>query len=93
MKQNNGQSGSQQWFSKIGGKGLGWLIPALLRRRIFGASVVLSLLAAFYWGVIASDRYVSEAHVIIQRTDMARGSTMDIGTLLSGAGRDRKSVV
>jgi hypothetical protein len=46
-----------------------WLTPALLRRRTFAAAFVASLAAIVYWGVIASSRYVSEAHVIVQNTD------------------------
>jgi capsular polysaccharide transport system permease protein len=68
---------------------LGWLqqemAPALLRRRIIGAAVIASLLATIYWLFIASDRYVSEAHVIIQRTDLAGGQSMDFSSLLGGA--------
>jgi len=62
----------------------GWLAPALLRRRTLGAAVVASLLAALYWGIIASDRYVSEAHVVIQRTDQAGGDGSKMGSLLGG---------
>lgn len=58
------------------------LAPALLRRRTFGAAFVASVLAALYWGIVASDRYISEAHVIIQRTDLAGGQTMDFSGLL-----------
>ena len=59
--------------------------PALLRRRAFGAAFIASLLAAVYWGLIASDRYVSEAHVVIQRTDLSSGASFNIGSLLGGA--------
>jgi capsular polysaccharide transport system permease protein len=66
-----------------------WLLeeiaPALLRRRIIGLAVIASLLAAVYWLLIASDRYVSEAHVIIQRTDLAGGQSMDFSSLLGSA--------
>ncbi len=62
-----------------------WLTPALLRRRTIGAALVTSLAAALYWGLIASDRYVSEAHVIIQRTDFASGQAMDFASLLGHA--------
>lgn len=62
------------------------LAPAFLRQRTFGAALVACLLATLYWGLIASDRYVSEARVIIQRTDMAGGQSMDFGSLLAGAG-------
>lgn len=67
---------------------LNWLheemAPALLRRRIIGAAVIISLLAAVYWLVIASDRYVSEAHVIIQRTNLAGNQSMDFTSLFGG---------
>jgi len=63
-----------------------WLIPALLRRRVFGAAFIASLLAAFYWGLIASDRYVSEAHVVIQKTDISGGQSLDFSSLLGTGG-------
>lgn len=61
-----------------------WLAPAFLRRRTFSVAFIASLLATVYWGGLASDRYVSEAHVVIQRTDMSSPQTMDIGSLLGG---------
>jgi capsular polysaccharide transport system permease protein len=64
----------------------GWLAPALLRRRTFGAAFLASVLAALYWGLFASDRYVSEAHVVIQRTDQASSDSGKIGSLLGGIG-------
>jgi capsular polysaccharide transport system permease protein len=68
---------------------IGWvkkdMTPVLLQRRILGTAAIVSLLAAVYWIVIASDRYVSEAHVIIQRTDLASGQAMDFSSLLGGA--------
>ncbi len=64
----------------------GWLAPALLRRRTFRTSLIASVLAIVYWGFIASDRYVSEAHVVIQRTDLAGGQTMNFGGMLPGVG-------
>jgi capsular polysaccharide transport system permease protein len=60
----------------------GWLAPALLRRRTFGAAIIASLFASIYWGLIASDRYVSEAHIIIQRTELSGAQTMDITALV-----------
>jgi capsular polysaccharide transport system permease protein len=62
-----------------------WFAPALLRRRAFGAAFVASVLAILYWGLIASDRYVSEAHVVIQRTDLSGSTGINIGTLLGNA--------
>ncbi|RYF70244.1 MAG: chain-length determining protein [Comamonadaceae bacterium] len=62
------------------------MAPAIFRRRIIGAAVIASLLAALYWLVIASDRYVSESHIIIQRTDLAAGQAVDFSTLVAGVG-------
>lgn len=61
------------------------LVPALLRRRTFAIALLASLLAALYWGFIASDRYVSESHVVVQRTEMNGGQSMDFSGLLGGA--------
>lgn len=86
MMQRIFQSRYAQAVPRLAGWAQGWLIPALLRRRIFGAALGASLLAAFYWGIIASDRYVSEAHVIIQKTDLAGGQGINIGGLLGNVG-------
>lgn len=63
-----------------------WLTPALLRRRTFSLAAFTIVLATIYWGFIASDRYISEAKVVIERTDMASGVATDIGALLTGGG-------
>lgn len=65
------------------------LKKTLLSRRILSAALISSLLAAMYWLVIVSDRYVSETHVIIQRTDLVGGQSMDFASLLGGAGGNR----
>ena len=72
--------------SRFTGWAQGWLMPALLRRRTFGVALVASLLAVVYWGLIASDRYVSEAHVIIQKTDLSSGQGTDFSSLLGNVG-------
>lgn len=80
-------------LAQLSARTFGWLhremAPALLRRRIIGAAVVFSALSAVYWVFIASDRYVSEAHVIIQRTDFAGGPNLDFSSLLGGANGGR----
>jgi capsular polysaccharide transport system permease protein len=47
-------------------------------------AVVASILGAGYYFVWASDRFVSEAHVIIQKTELSGGGTFDLSSLLSG---------
>ncbi|MGV3570689.1 MAG: chain-length determining protein [Ramlibacter sp.] len=66
------------------------VVAAIFRRRIIGAALVASLLATIYWLAIASDRYVSEAHVIVQRTDLGGGGqSMDFQSLLTGGSGNR----
>jgi capsular polysaccharide transport system permease protein len=57
----------------------------LLRRHpIMEVALLASALGAGYWFLWASDRFVSEAHVIIQRTELSGGTTFDLSSLLSG---------
>jgi capsular polysaccharide transport system permease protein len=44
--------------------------------------LLLCMLAAVYWGIIASDRYVSESHIVIQQTQMPVAKTMDLSSIL-----------
>ncbi len=54
------------------------------RVGLLAAAAAFSLVATFYWTFLASDRYVSEAHVIVQRTDMAAGPAVDVASLIGG---------
>lgn len=60
------------------------LCKAMWRMKVLSLALGACMVAAVYWGLVASDRYVSEAHVLIQRTDMASSQAMDFGALLSG---------
>lgn len=58
------------------------LAPSNIQGTVFSAAMVFSLIAAVYWILVASDRYVSEAHVVIERTNLAPGdSTMAFGVV------------
>lgn len=63
--------------------------PKGFRRSIIVIAVIASLTAAVYWIFIASNRYVSEAHVIIQRTDLDSNHSMDFPSLLGGTSINR----
>ncbi|TAL41192.1 MAG: chain-length determining protein, partial [Methylovulum sp.] len=58
------------------------LLSAFQQHSLLGSAFIAALLSVLYWGLIASDRYISEAHVIIQSTDMVSGQSLDIGSLL-----------
>lgn len=66
-------------FLTVAGRPLG---PKRTQKMIIAIALAASLLASFYWVLIASSRYVSEAHVIVQRTDLPGGSTVDLGGIL-----------
>lgn len=55
------------------------LFPRLIRLVLIGV-----VLATLYWLLIASDRYVSEASVIIRKTDSVAAPTPDLGMLIAG---------
>ena len=52
--------------------------------------LAVSLLCVFYW-VFSSDRYVSEATILIQNTEQINSSSLDFTTLLSSIGGPNKS--
>src|SRR5690606_32436183 len=56
--------------------------------RLFDHAVrvilILAVLASAYWLIFASNRYVSEANVIIRKTDTVGAPSFDLGMLVSG---------
>lgn len=58
------------------------LLSMLPQHPLLGSAFIAALLSVLYWGVIASDRYISEAHVIIQSTDMPSGQSSGIASML-----------
>jgi capsular polysaccharide transport system permease protein len=61
------------------------LTSVLLGKGAFSIAFIVCLAAALYWGLIASDRYVSEARILIQRTDIGGGQPIDFSSLLGAA--------
>jgi capsular polysaccharide transport system permease protein len=49
-------------------------------------AALLCVAAVMYWGLLASDRYVSEAHVIIQQIDSPAGKGLDISSMIGMSG-------
>ncbi len=45
---------------------------------------IASIIMGSYWIFFASDRYVSEAHLVVQQTNLPGGQSMDFSGLLSG---------
>lgn len=75
--------------------GIAWdKVPQVIRNsRTWSLAFISILLAGVYWGFIASDRYVSEAHVVVDRTDVGAGQTLDFTSLIAGSGNDRDQML
>lgn len=72
-------------FLHVGSLPLRLKLRALKRQRTLALALLACLLVSLYWGMVASDRYVSEARIIIQRTDLSGSQDMDFSSLLSGS--------
>ena len=55
-----------------------------ISRHSFKAALAAILVAAIYWGIISSDRYVSQANVIVDRTDLGNVQSLDFAAVLTG---------
>lgn len=62
------------------------ILSITLFRQAVRLTVVLAVVASVYWLMIASDRYVSEANVIIQKTELVSGPVVDITSLIGVGG-------
>jgi capsular polysaccharide transport system permease protein len=55
-----------------------------ISRYSFKAALVVILIAAIYWSFVASDRYVSEANVIVDRSELGGMQGMDFAAIITG---------
>lgn len=64
------------------------LLSKFNRHKFISVITLTSILAIIYWGIIASDRYVSEAHVIMVNTQMSASSNSNnmIGGITTNVG-------
>jgi capsular polysaccharide transport system permease protein len=60
--------------------GMAWMKPGTL------LLILAWLLAASYWYGVASERYLSEAKFVVQRTGAEAGGSLSMSSLLGGAG-------
>ncbi|WP_288842799.1 chain-length determining protein [uncultured Deefgea sp.] len=80
----NGLTGPAKPFKLLANQQFRGLGLFLAKYKVFTLAFICCLGAAIYWGLLASHRYVSTAHVIVQRTDFASSQAMDFGSILSG---------
>jgi len=55
------------------------------RHLVWSLAVAFSVLSSIYWLILASDFYVSESHVVVQRTDLSAGTSLDLSSLMGGS--------
>lgn len=60
-------------------------LPQWRKAPVLWAAALFVLLSSVYWLFVASDRYVSEARVVLARSDLSSGQVMDFSSLLGGA--------
>lgn len=60
------------------------LLSITMFGRLIKLVILSGMLVAAYWLLIASDRYVSEANILIQRTDLVSGQTFDFSAVIAG---------
>ncbi len=58
--------------------------PWWRRYPVLSLALLVAVLGTFYWAFLASDRYVSETHVIVQKADLNAMQSFDFGSLLNG---------
>lgn len=80
MQLEHGKQPHQSLFGKLKQQ---WLSVRIFSRLI-RVVALLALLLTIYWLFIASDRYVSEATIIIRKTDSVASPSTDISVLTKG---------
>lgn len=60
------------------------MIQRLIKNPVWGACVIFITLSVIYWGAIASDRYVSEANIVLESPQITL-PTMDVASLFGGS--------
>jgi len=71
--------------ARIGERIQGWLASASVPRYTTYATLIACGLAVLYWGLLASDRYVSESRIVIPRSEVSGAPSLDLGSLLTSA--------
>jgi capsular polysaccharide transport system permease protein len=65
-------------------------VQRLQQHPLITCGIIASILAIIYWGAIASDRYISDAHVMIQSTDLVGSESIDLSGLLGNTSGNNK---
>lgn len=61
-------------------------IAGWIRQPLIAAALAFILGSAVYWGLLASDRYISEGVVVVQRTDATSVPGLELSALLGSSG-------
>lgn len=72
----------RRYMAVPGGESLG---GTLKRHRRLWVIVLYIVIVTIYWSLIASDRYVSKASLVVDRTDFSSQPTLDFSSILTGS--------
>jgi capsule polysaccharide export protein KpsE/RkpR len=70
---------------RIGERVQGWFSSVSVSRYTTYVTLIACAVAVLYWSVVASDRYVSEARVMIPKSEVAGSPSLDLGSLITSA--------
>lgn len=60
-------------------------LPSLQRAPVLWAAALYILVSSGYWLFIASDRFVSEARIVLERSELSGGQAADFASVIGGA--------
>lgn len=69
------------------------LRATFFRRDVFGLAFALIALASCYWLFLASDRYVSEARLVVDKVDLSAAPSLDFSSMLVGSQSSRDQLI
>jgi capsule polysaccharide export protein KpsE/RkpR len=79
--------------TRIGDRARQWLASVSVPRYTTYVTLIACTMAVLYWSLMASDRFVSEARIVMPRTEVSGAPSLDIGSLLTssvGGGRSEQ---
>ncbi len=60
-------------------------LPSWQRAPVLWGAALFILLSSVYWLLVASDRYVSEARIVLERSELSGGQAMDFASMIGSA--------
>src|SRR6185503_4658605 len=69
------------------------MIAFLKRRPLWLAAASVAVVCSLYWGLFAANRYVSEAHVVVENVQSPGGMSIELPSVLGGSSAASKDLL